>query len=357
MAKKKKLETRPSTLVVIGMIVIALLVIFFTINPFKSTAQDKRIIRVAHNQSSDHPTHTGMEAFEEYIERELGDEYDVQLFPSELLGTQTNMVQLTQTGAIDITVASNSILETFNPQFQIFNLPYLFEDPEVYHAVMNDPEIVNPIFEGTEESGFVTVAWLDAGTRNFYAQPGPIDEPADLEGLKIRVQQSPTNVRMMELLGGSATPMGFGDVYTSIQSGIIDGAENNELSLTENGHGDIVKYYSYTLHQMIPDEVIVSTALLDQLPAEDEAIFQKGFEIMESTQHEAWAVKVEEAKDQAENEMNVNFNYPDTAPFKEAVMPLHDEILQANPEFQETYDQIQEKALEMSQEEITNGEN
>jgi tripartite ATP-independent transporter DctP family solute receptor len=357
MAKKEKLETKSSTLIVIGMIVVAIIIIFFAVNPFRSSAQDKQIIRVAHNQSAEHPTHTGMIAFEEYIEEELGDRYDVQLFPSELLGTQTNMVQLTQTGAIDVTVASNSILETFNPQFQIFNLPYLFEDPEVYHAVMNDPEIINPIFEGTEESGFATVAWLDAGTRNFYAQPGPIEEPADLEGLKIRVQQSPTNVRMMDLLGGSATPMGFGDVYTSIQSGIIDGAENNELSLTENGHGDIVKYYSYTLHQMIPDEVIVSTALFDQLPEEDAAIFEKGFEVMEDTQHEAWAVKVEEAKDQAENEMGVNFNYPDTGPFKEAVMPLHDEILEANPSFQKTYDQIQEKAAEVSEEATENEEN
>ena len=357
MAKKEKLETKTSTFIVIGMIAVALIITFFTINPFRSSAQDKQIIRVAHNQSSDHPTHTGMLAFEEYIEDELGDKYDVQLFPSELLGTQTNMVQLTQTGAIDITVASNSILETFNPQFQIFNLPYLFEDPEVYHAVMNDPEIVDPIFKDTEEAGFVTVAWLDAGTRNFYAQSGPIEEPADLEGLKIRVQESPTNVRMMELLGGSATPMGFGDVYTSIQSGIIDGAENNELALTENGHGDIVKDYSYTLHQMIPDEVIVSTALLEGLPEEDAAIFEKGFEVMESTQHEAWALKVEEAKDQAENEMGVNFSYPDIAPFKEAVMPIHDEILKENPSFQKTYEQIQDKALEMSEETNENDEN
>ena len=89
------------------------------------------------------------------------------------------------------------------------------------------------------------VTWLDAGTRNFYTVDTPIETPADLKGLKIRVQQSPTNVQMMSLLGGSATPMGFGDVYTALQSKIIDGAENNELALTDNGHGDVCKYYSY----------------------------------------------------------------------------------------------------------------
>src|SRR5699024_9109602 len=284
-----------------------------------------------------------MEAFEEYIEKNLGDKYDVQLFPSELLGTQTNMVQLTQTGAIDITVASNSILETFNPQFQIFNLPYLFESPTVYHAVMNDSEIVDPIFNATEEAGFVTKAWLDAGTRNFYVKNGPIEEPKDLEGKKIRVQESPTNVRMMQLLGGSATPMGFGDVYTAIQSGVIDGAENNELSLTENGHGDVVKNYSYTMHQMIPDEVIVSTRFLDALPEDEKATFDEAFALMEEIQHEAWQVKVAEARDQAENDMGVVFNYPDTEPFKEAVLPLHESTLEAYPELQEVYDQIQAK--------------
>lgn len=304
---------------------------------------DKEIIRVAHNQSTDHPTHIGMEAFELHIEEELGDKYDVQLYPSELLGTQTNLVQLTQTGAIEITVASNSILETFNPVFQIFNLPYLFDSTEVYHETMNDPEIVEPIFNDTAESGFITVAWLDAGTRNFYIYDTVIETPADLSGKKVRVQQSPTNVRMMELLGGSATPMGFGDVYTAIQSSIIDGAENNELALTENGHGDVVKNYSYTHHQMIPDEVIVSTRFLEELPAAEREVFDEGFQLMQDVQHDAWNEKVEEAKLNAQNEMRVKFNYPDMKPFQEAVEPLHQEMLEKNPELKEVFQQIQEK--------------
>ena len=312
-----------------------------------SIVAEKEIIRIGHNQSQNHPTHTGMLAFEKMIESELGDKYDVQIYPSELLGTQTNMVQLTQTGAVEISVASNSILETFDKQYEIFNLPYLFKNKEVYHAVMNDPEIVDPIFQSTTNAGFETVAWLDAGVRNFYTVNTPIEEPSDLAGLKIRVQQSPTNVAMMKLFGGSATPMGFGDVYTAIQSGVIDGAENNELALTENGHGDVVKYYSYTEHQMIPDEVIVNNKFLEELSSEERAIFDKGFKVLEDTQHKAWVLAVEEATDKAENKMGVKFNYPDTELFRQTVQPLHETMLKKNPSLQPIYDAILQKAKKL----------
>lgn len=355
MKKKKDTQTKSSPAILIGAILLAIAIVGYQFISDKDAVADKEIIRIGHNQSSDHPTHVGMEAFQEYVEERLGDKYDVQLFPSELLGSQTNMVQLTQTGAVDITVASNSILETFNPDFQIFNLPYLFEDPEIYHAVMDDPEIVDSIFNGTYESGFITKAWLDAGTRNFYIKDGPIESLEDFEGQKIRVQESPTNVRMMELLGGSATPMGFGEVYTAMQAGIIDGAENNELALTENGHGDIVKHYSYTLHQMIPDEVIVSTTFLDNIPEEEESIFDEAFEIMQDTQHQAWGIQVDEAKNYAENEMDVDFTYPDVSIFSEAVLPLHEEVIEKDESLKNKYNEIQNKIQELTGKADNNG--
>ena len=107
-------------------------------------------------------------------------------------------------------MASNAILETFSKNYEIFNLPYLFASTESYHNAMDDAEITGPIFTATEKAGFLAVTWLDAGTRNFYTVKKPIESPADLKGLKIRVQQSPTNIEMMKLLGGSAAPMGFG---------------------------------------------------------------------------------------------------------------------------------------------------
>lgn len=307
-----------------------------------SDGEDKRIIRIGHNQATDHPTHLGLVAFEEFIESKLGDKYDVEVYPSELLGSQNEMVQLTQTGAIDFVVASNSILETFSNNYSIFNLPYLFASAEAYHAAMDDPSVVDPIFESTTQAGIKAVTWLDAGTRNFYTVDKPIESPEDLKGLKIRVQQSPTNVQMMSLLGGSATPMGFGEVYTALQSKVIDGAENNELALTSNGHGDVCKHYSYDMHQMIPDIVLGNIAFLEGLSAEETAIFEEGFKIINSVQRENWTIAVEAAKDRAANEQKVNFYYPDTKPFQDICTPMHQDLIDQYPILQPVYDLIME---------------
>ena len=306
-----------------------------------SASDGRQIIRIGHNQSTNHPTHIALVAFEEFIESKLRDKYDVEVFPSELLGSQNEMVQLTQTGAINFCVASNSLLETFSDNYTLFNLPYLFASSEAYHAAMDDEAITGPIFESTKQAGFEAVTWLDAGTRNFYTVNTPINSPADLKGLKIRVQQSPTNVQLMNLLGGSATPMGFGDVYTALQSKIIDGAENNELALTDNGHGDVCKYYSYDMHQMIPDILIGNVAFLDGLSEEERAIFEEGFELVNQVQREEWQTAVEAAKDRAANEQGVTFLYPDTKPFQEACAPMHEDMLQKYPDLAPIYDAIQ----------------
>ncbi|WP_306485060.1 TRAP transporter substrate-binding protein [Anaerococcus sp.] len=314
--------------------------LIFTACSKADSDSQKIIIRVGHNQSQNHPTHLGLLAFEEYVENELGDKYDIQVYPSELLGSQIDMVQLTQTGAINICVASNAILETFNDVWEIFNLPYLFASSEAYHHVMDDPEIVKPIFESTREGGFEGVAWLDAGSRSFYTKDKPVNSPEDLSGLKIRVQQSPTNVRMMDLLGSSASPMGFGEVYTALQSGIIDGAENNEMSLTDNGHGEVCKYYSYDMHQMVPDIVIANYNWLEGLPEEDRKVFDEGFKVLNEVQRKEWKIAVDKAKEKA-SEMGVEFIYPGQKPFVDAVAPLTKEVLERNDKLTPFYDAIQ----------------
>ncbi|WP_300361464.1 TRAP transporter substrate-binding protein [Fusobacterium sp.] len=311
--------------------------------------QDKRIIRISHNQAQDHPTNIGLLAFEEFIESKLGDKYDVQIFPNELLGSQVNTVELTQTGAIDFAVASNAILESFDNIYQIFNLPYLFDSPEHYHAVMDDKELIEPIFTSTEKSGFEAVTWLDAGTRNFYTVKKPINTPKDLKGLKIRVQQSASNIRMMDLFGGAATPMGFGEVYTALQQGVIDGAENNELALTSNKHGEVAKFYSYNMHQMVPDILIGNLKFLNGLSPEEREIFNEGFILISKVQREAWGESVKKAKIHAEKDMNVKFIYPEVSAFKEKVLPLHQEVLNATPKLKPIYDEIQRIGKEMKE--------
>ncbi len=277
-----------------------------------------RIVRIGHNQSTSHPTHIALTAFQDFINENLGENFTVEVYPSELLGSQTDMVQLTQTGAIDFCIASNAILETFGRNYEIFNLPYLFVNADAYHLSMDDPAVTGPIFSSTEKAGFTAVTWLDAGTRNFYTVKKPIESPADLKGLKIRVQQSPTNIEMMRLLGGSATPMGFGEVYTALQSNIIDGAENNEMALTDNGHGDVCKYYSY-----------------------ERAVFEEGFRLVNQVQRREWVKAVEAAKEKAATQQQVQFLYPDQAPFVAACMPLHQSVLQGNPALQPIYDAVQ----------------
>ena len=207
---------------------------------------------------------------------------------------------------------------------------------------MDDPEVTDSIFLTTEQAGFIAVTWLDAGTRNFYTVDKPIHSPDDLKGLKIRVQQSPTNVAMMSLLGGSATPMSFGDVYTALQQGVINGAENNELALTDNGHGDVCKYYSYDMHQMVPDIVLANYEFLSGLSDEERAVFEEGFAILNRVQREEWETAVEAAKDKAQNVQGVEFIYPDTAPFQVAVMPLHETVLEGNPDLKPIYEKIRE---------------
>lgn len=305
----------------------------------------RRIVRISHNQSEAHPTHIGLQTFEQYVEQRLGDKYDVQLFPNELLGPQVKTVELCQTGAIDFTVASISILESFADIYEIFNLPYLFASERQYHAVMENASIMQPIYQSTAAAGFEAVAWYDAGTRNFYTTRKMIETPDDLKGMKIRVQQGATNIRMMKLFGASASPMNFGDVYTALQQKVIDGAENNELALTNNKHGEVAKYYSYDMHQMVPDILIGNVQFLDELPAADREVFLQAAAASTQAQRESWSVAVEEARKEAAD-MGVQFAHPDLAPFRERVLPLHEEMLAANPKLRPIYDAITQTGQE-----------
>ena len=210
----------------------------------------------------------------------------------------------------------------------------------VYHSVMEDDELMNSIYKSTEAAGFETVTWLDAGVRNFYATT-PIKTPEDLKGKKIRVQQSPTNVKMMKAFGASATPMSFGEVYTAIQQHVIDGAENNEFALTNNKHGEVAKYYSYNQHQMVPDMLIGNYKFLNNLDPEDKKLFEEAAKECNKIEREEWDKQVIEAKE-ISKDMGVQFIDVDVNAFKEKVLPLHEQILEENPKLKPIYDKIQE---------------
>ena len=300
----------------------------------------KRIIRVALSQSETHPEYTGMEKFKEVVEEKLGDKYEVQIYPNELLGGQTKAIELTQTGAIDFVVAGTPNLEIFADVYEVFSMPYLFTSEEAYFASMNDTDYMEKVYESTDDTGLRVMTWFNVGSRNFYAKK-PINTPDDLKGLKMRVQQSPASVKMANAFGAAASPMSFGEVYTAIQQGVIDGAENNELALTENKHGEVAKYYSYTMHQIIPDVLIANLKFLNGLSDEEKEIFYDAAQQATETEMEAWDTQVEKAKEIAQDDMGVEFIYPDINLFKDKVSNVQQEMLDANPDIQDLYDHIQ----------------
>ncbi|MBU3143291.1 TRAP transporter substrate-binding protein [Clostridium sp. CF012] len=312
-----------------------------------SVTDGKRIIRISHSQSQDHPDHIGLLAFEKHIESKLGNKYDVQIFPNELLGPSVKAIELVQTGAIDFAVASTGNLETFDKVYQIFSMPYLFDSVNGYYKVMENKELMSSIFKSTEAAGFEAVTWFDAGTRNFYATT-PIRTPDDLKGKKIRVQQSPANVRMMQLFGAAAAPMSFGEVYTAIQSGVINGAENNELALTNNKHGEIAKFYTYNQHQMVPDLLIGNLKFLNSLSPEDRVIFDEAAEECNRVERSEWGAKTAVAVEQAKS-MGVEFIHPDVELFKQKVLPLQKELLAKNEKLKPIYDKIQEINIQVKE--------
>ena len=305
-----------------------------------SITSGKRIIRISHAQSETHPEHLGLLAFKEYVEERLGDKYEVQIFPNEILGSAQKAIELTQTGAIDFVVAGTANLETFADVYEIFSMPYLFDSEDVYKTVMEDSDYMEQVYESTDEAGFRVVTWYNAGTRNFYAKT-PIRTPEDLKGKKIRVQQSPASVSMVNSFGAAAAPMGFGEVYTAIQQGVIDGAENNELALTNNKHGEVAKYYSYNKHQMVPDMLVANLKFLEGLSPEEYQIFKDAAALSTEVEMKEWDKSIEEAKKIATEDMGVEFIDVDVDAFKEKVLPLHEKMLNDNPKIGDFYKHIQ----------------
>lgn len=323
-----------------GIILIFILTLCMVLNGCGFISDGKRIVRIAHSQSETHPDHIGLIAFEKYVEENLGDKYDVQIFPNELLGTSVKAIELTQTGAIDFVVCSTGNLETFDDIYSVFSIPYLFDSTEAYYKAMEDEKIRNEIYKSTRSSGFEAVTWLDAGTRNFYTTKD-VKTPDDLKGLKLRVQQSPSNVNMVKAFGAAAAPMSFGEVYTAIQQGVIDGAENNELALTNNKHGEVAKYYIYDRHQMVPDMLIGNVKFLDSLTDEEREVFDEAARICTQVERKEWLLQVEEAKKQAEA-MGVNFSEVDVELFKNRVIDLQNQMVSENEKLKPVYERIQE---------------
>jgi tripartite ATP-independent transporter DctP family solute receptor len=298
---------------------------------------ESRVFRVAFNQNSEHPQAKAILELSDKLEEATDGRYSLELFADGTLGAQEATIEQVQSGTIDFALVAGSLLEGFNPDFSVVNLPYLYESPEHQMSVLNDPEITGGLYETLREDNIQVLTAYHGGVRNVYTSKA-VETPDDLAGLKIRVIGSDTNVRMMELMGGVGTPMAQDEVFTAIQSGVLDGAENNELIYSSLSHDEIAPFYSYTQHLMMPDYLIASPTVWDGLDEETRGIFEELLAESVDTELAAFGEATEAAKADAE-EAGATFVESDVEAFREAVLPLHEELV-TTPATQEIYDAI-----------------
>lgn len=299
------------------------------------------VLKIAFNQDKNHPQYIAMEEFGKILKDKTKGEYEIQIFPNELLGAQKETLEMVQTGTIAMAIVANALLENWNPDFAVFNLPYMFESVEEQKSIVNNPEIVGDLYRSLEPQGIKVLGAFHGGVRNVYCKK-PIKSPNDLNGLKIRVMQSDTMISMMNMMGGTGISMGQGDVYTAIQTGVIDGAENNELIYNSLLQYEVAPCYSYTKHLMQPDMLTISTEVWDSLPDNVKAIFEaeipKAIDLEFSSFDDAVKAALANVKAKCED---LVITYPDITPFQEAVAPLTKSKL-TTPGAKKIYEQILE---------------
>ncbi len=306
--------------------------------PFSQSAYATTILRLAYAENSQ-PVQEALHYIGKAVEEKTNGSVIVQFFPDGQLGGERELVEMTQVGAIDLTKVSSGLLESFSPLYGVFSLPYLFESEERFYQVMDNPDIMGQVYRSTESQGFAGVGWYDSGARSFYMTRGPINTVADLRGKKIRVMQSETSIETMKLLGASPIAMGQAEVYTSLQQGIIDGAENNEFALTIARHGEVAKFYSYDMHTRIPDIVIMSTLTKRKLTPDQLVALKEAITESVEVEKQAWKVEMEKTRELAQTQFGVQFNTVELAPFKAAVQPIYDK-LKSKPQIYALYQQI-----------------
>lgn len=286
-------------------------------------AAEKVTLKLAHNLERSHVVHQAFEQMAKEVKTLSDGNMTIRIYPSSQMGSARETMELLQNGALDMTKGSASDLESFDSVYAIYNLPYLFKDQNHFNKVVFG-DIGKEIMTASKDKGFFALSAYVAGTRSFYAKK-PITKPEDLKGLKIRVQASPTTLKMIELMGGSPTPISFGEVYTAMQQGVVDGAENNVPSWVQTRHIEIAKVFSEDEHASIPDFLVISTKTWNKLTPEQQQILTKAAKDSEVWQQKAWDKVEAETRAQAKT-MGAEFVKVDKAPFRAAVQPLYDDF-------------------------------
>ncbi len=288
------------------------------------SCQDKnpvKVLKLAHVLDASHPVHKGMVYMAGKLVEKSQGKMRVDIYTSGQLGGERDLIELLQIGSLAMTKVSTAPLEAFVPEMKIFGIPYVFRDDEHRWKILNGPIGQKMLLSG-EDYFLRGMCYYDAGSRSFYTKERPIHSPADLAGLKIRVMKSITAVKMVQSLGGSATPIPWGELYTSLQQGVVDGAENNPPSFYLSKHYEVCKYYSLDEHTAVPDILLMSTVVWKSLDAQQRQWVQEAVDESVDYQKKLW----QEASDDAllaVQEAGVEVIYPDKTPFRQSVRKMH----------------------------------
>lgn len=295
-------------------------------------------IKLAHGLDISHPVHKGMVYFAEQVAERSNGQMRVDIYPSGQLGSERQCLELLQIGSLGMTKVSAAVLENFAPRVKVLGLPYLFRDDEHAWEVLNGP-IGKSLLLEAQNYWLRGVCFYDAGSRSFYTKDRPINSPEDLDGLKVRVMNSQTAMQMVKAMGGAPTPISFGELYTALQQGVVDGAENNPPSFYTSRHYEVCKYYSIDEHSTVPDVMLIGTNTWERLTAQEKTWLQEAADASVEYQRKVWAASEQEALD-AVKAAGVKINYPDKSPFADRVEDIY-EGYKDDPEIYELIQQIQ----------------
>ncbi|WP_372753045.1 TRAP transporter substrate-binding protein [Labilibaculum sp.] len=300
--------------------------------------QKHKTLKLAHGLDPTHPVHKAMLYMADELEKISDGQMKLEIYPSGQLGSEQQCVELIQLGSLAITKVSAAVMEGFTNNYQVLGLPYVFRSKHHAFTVLDGP-IGEELLASTEKFNLKGLCFYDAGARSFYTLNKSIDKPEDLEGLKMRVMKSQTAMSMVKALGGSPTPISWGELYTALQSGVVDGAENNPPSLYTSHHYEVCKNYSLNEHTRVPDVLIISTVVWNKLSNQQQKWLQDAAKKSVIEQRKLWAASEEESlKKLIEN--GVEITYPNKEKFAKRVQSLLDSY-QEQPELYQLIQRIQ----------------
>lgn len=277
---------------------------------------------MAHSLDHTHPVHQAIVFMSERLYKLSGGTMRMDVYPSGQLGGERELMELLQIGSLAMTKVSTSPMEGFVPAMKIFNVPYVFRDSEHYWRFLNS-DIGRELLLAGDAVNLRGLGYYDAGSRSFYTVDNPVRSPADLKGLKVRVQESQTALQMVSALGGSGTPVAWGELYTALSQGVVDGAENNPPSFYTSKHYEVSRYFSLNEHTSVPDIMVISSYIWSTLTEQQQRWVQQAMDESIVFQRQLWQTSTEEALAAVE-EAGVEIIYPDKTAFMQAVEPMHE---------------------------------